>query len=195
MNLLIALVRDATTLPEIAQLVRRLVYTDRLNLGVRKRRFLYQPPADWQPLPNGLLCSWYPLDYPRQPATLVVHPAMPRDSSEEAVVVTFIKAYQSRGFRIEAVSDGEPVITDAGLHGKAFCLVGSFPERPVFTCDLLVLADARYLYALILESGATARRRELQAILPAVARSVHPIPLPTGVRPSDPPNSLNYWSF
>ena len=195
MNVLDATVGDPAELPAIAHTVRALVYADRLGLGVRKRRFFYQPPAGWQPLCTGLLCSYYPPDYPRQRAALVAHPAMPRDSSVDGVVTTFVKVYQQRGFVVEALTEGEPVTADWGLHGKAFCLVGSFPSRPGLTCDLLVLADNRYLYTLILESDATAPRAELQGILPAVARSVRPIPLAAG--PVDPgsPSSLNSWSF
>ena len=195
MNVLDAIVREPAALPAVAHLVRELVYADQLGLGVRKRRFLYAPPAGWQPRPRGLLCSWYPPDHLQHPAALVAHPAMPRDGSPEAVVETFLKVYQSRGFVVEAMTDGEPVTTDAGLHGKAFCLVGRFPSLSELTCDLLVLADARYLYSLILETEAPAHRAALQDVLPAVARSVRPIPMPVDRAASDSPSSPSDWSF
>lgn len=195
MNVLDVLVSEPAALPAIAQTARALLYSARLDLGLRKRRFLYQPPPGWQPLRSGLLCSYYPPDYPRRQMTLVVHPAMPRDAAQETVVATFVRTYEQRGFGVEALSDAEPVTSDFGLHGKAFCLVGAFPGQPELTCDLLVLADARYLYALIAESGPTADRAELQRILPAVARSVRPIPTPAPSPPQGQPSSLNYWSF
>lgn len=195
MNVLDALVREPAALPAIAHTARALLYSARLQLGVRKRRFLYQPPEGWQPLPSGLLCRYHPPDYPRQPTTLVVHPAMPRDAAQEAVVATFVRTYEQRGFVVDALSEGEAVTSDFGLHGKAFCLVGAFSGKPELTCDLLVLADARYLYALIAESGPAADRAELQRVLPAVARSVRPIPTPAPAPPEGRPSSLNYWSF
>ena len=199
MNVLDALVVEAAALPTVAHTVRALLYADRLGLGLRKRRFLYEPPAGWLARRSGLLSRYfppdYPPDYPRRSATLVVHPAVPRDSSEETVLLTLLATYQQRGFAVAALSAAEPVTTDFGLHGKAFCLVGSFPGKPELTCDLLVLADARYLYALIAESSAAPDRAELQGILPAVARSVRPIPAPAVRAPASPPTTLNYWSF
>lgn len=195
MNVLDALVVEAAALPMVAQAVRALLYAERLGLGLRKRRFLYEPPAGWQARRSGLVSRYFPPDYPRRSATLVVHPAMPRDSSEETVLLTLLGTYQQRGFTVAALSAAEPVTSDFGLHGKAFCLVGSFPGKPELTCDLLVLADARYLYALIAESSAAADRAELHGLLPAVARSVRPIPTPAVRAPASQPSTLNYWSF
>ena len=195
MNVLDALVSAPAALPATAQTVRSLLYSARLGLGLRKRRFLYQPPPGWQALRNGLLCSYHPPDHPRRQTMLVVHPAMPRDAAQETVVATFVRTYERRGFVVAALSEAEPVTSDYGLHGKAFCLVGAFPGQPELTCDLLVFADARYLYALIAESGRAADRAELQRVLPAVARSVRPIPTPAPSPPQGQPSSLNYWSF
>lgn len=195
MNVLDAQVSESAALPAIAATVRSLLYGDRLGLGRRKRRFLYEPPSGWQPLSSGLMCSYYPPDYPRRQTTLVVHPAMPRDSSIEAVLATFVTTYERRGFRVEALGEPQPVTSDYGLHGLAWSLAGAFPAKPELICDLLVLADARYLYALIAESGPGADRVELQRILPAVARSVRPLPQPVQAPPQGSSSSLNYWSF
>jgi hypothetical protein len=200
MTVLDVLVGDPAALTEMAQLWRTLIYNDRLGLGVRKRRFYFTPPPGWRQQPSGLGSRLVPPDYPRQPATLIVHPAVPRDSGEDAVLFALLRAYQSRGLLVDALSDAEPVTSDYGLHGKTWALRGSFPGRPELRCDVLVFADPRYLYALCLESGATANRADLQSILPAVARSVRPIPLPASARPGapsapSPPNADNLWSF
>ena len=195
MNVLDALIREPAALPSIAATVRNLLYGDRLGLGRRKRRFLYEPPPGWMPLSSGLLCTYYPPDYPRRPTTLVVHPAMPRDSAIEDVLTTFVAAYERRGFLVDALSEPQPVTSDFGLHGLAWSLAGAFPAKPELICDLLVLADPRYLYALIAESGPASDRAELQRILPAVARSVRPLPPPVQAPPQGSPSSLNYWSF
>jgi hypothetical protein len=195
MNVLDAQVGDPAALPAVAHTVRALLYAERLGLGLRKRRFLYDPPAGWLARRSGLISRYSPPAGPQRSATLVVHPAMPRDSSEETVLSTLLLTYQQRGFAVAALSAAEPVTSDFGLHGKAFCLAGSFPGRPELTCDLLVFADARYLYALIAESSSQADRAALQRLLPAVARSVRPIPAPAVLAPASQPSTLNYWSF
>ena len=49
-----------------------------LELGVRRRRFEYTAPAQWQPLPAGLMTEWFPPGFPGDVAVLTVYPTMIR---------------------------------------------------------------------------------------------------------------------
>ena len=55
---------------------RELVLGLRFGLARRPRRFWYEPPPGWQALPSGLTATWYPSDYPRVDAKIVVPPAV-----------------------------------------------------------------------------------------------------------------------
>lgn len=188
-----ALALTPSLFERFGQVARHLLYYDKLNLGVRRRRFLFDPPAGWQALVRGLESCFYPPDFPRNPATLIVPPAAPRDGSPNEVLSQLVERYKKKGVRIELAAEPEPVTSDYGLHGKAFCLYGREPGKPPLIRDVLVLADARYLYSLVLESTESAPRAALQGVLPQVARSVRPIPVPTLFAQDRPPTSQNHW--
>ncbi len=160
------------------QLTRYLVYHCQLGLGVRSRRYYYQPPAGWSPRAEGLSCTWYPREFPRSAVALIVPPAMPREGTVDQVWTSLLQSSHQLNFVIEQTDGPEPFTSEHGLHGKTWCLSGRLPEAPQSFRDLVILADERYQYALMLESGATDSRERCRAILPAVARSIRPIPTP-----------------
>lgn len=165
-----------SALENTALLVKQLAYTLRLGLGYRKRRYLYTPPLGWPKIAQGLVTRFYPPDFPSQRAMLVVHPAVPRTVSPQSLCTSLIERYRQKGLLFESDGGAAPIVSNHGLHGLAFCL----SARNLLQ-DLLVFADAHYLYTLVLESTTEARRHELSKILPAVAHSVRPLPAPHGL--------------
>lgn len=195
MSTLIAEIARPEYADYLTDAVRYFVYHEALKLGLRKRRFLYDPPTGWQGLPSGLLTNWYPLDFPKNPVTLAVHPATPTDGPPESVFAALLARYKQKNFQLEAQYGPELVTSDHGLHGKAWCIVGTIPGRERLVRDLLVFADSRYLYALLLESTPAADRAAQQALLPRVARSVRPIPPPLFATAAARKTSFSHWAF
>ncbi len=186
-----------------ALLVRQLAYTLRLGLGYRKRRYLYTPPPGWSRIAAGLSTRFYPPDFPSHRAMLVMHPAVPRTVSPEALCTSLIERYRQKGLSFESDGGVTPITSDHGLHGLAFCLSSQKPRaaaalaepspisavsieaQPQLLQDLLVFADAHYLYTLVFESTTQARRPELAKTLSDVARSVRPLPAPATLPKTD----------
>lgn len=160
------------------QLTRYLVYHCQLGLGVRARRYYYQPPAGWYPRAEGLSCTWYPREFPRRSVALIVPPATPREGTVDQVWTSLLQSSHQLNFAIEQTDGPEPFTSEHGLHGKTWCLSGRLPDAPQSFRDLVILADERYQYALMLESGAADARERCRALLPIVARSIRPIPTP-----------------
>lgn len=179
-----------------ALLVKQLAYTLTLGLGYRKRRYLYAPPLGWSRIAAGLVTRFYPPDFPSHRAMLVVHPAVPRTVSPQALCTSLIERYRKKGLLFETDGGATPITSTHGLHGLAFCLTGPAqkppapaqpdPSTPQLLQDLLVFADAHYLYAMVFESTTVARREELAKVLSTVAASVRPLPSPPSLPKPSP---------
>lgn len=212
-DVLDAPVYSSSAFESTALLVRQLAYTLRLGLGYRKRRYLYTPPLGWSRIAAGLSTRFYPPDFPSHRAMLVMHPAVPRTVSPEALCTSLIERYRQKGLSFESDGGVTPMTSDHGLHGLAFCLSSQKPKaasmltepspisavssdsQPQLLQDLLVFADAHYLYTLVCESTTQARRGELAQALAAVARSVRPLPAPhiaPSAKDAAPPASAIY---
>ena len=161
-----------------AQLTRYLLYHCQLGLGVRSRRYYYQPPAGFYPRAEGLSCTWHPPDFPRNSVALIVPPATPRTGTVDQVWASLLHSSHQLRFSVEQTDGPEPFTSEHGLHGKTWCLSGRLANAPRSFRDLVVLADERYQYALMLESGSAESRERCRALLPQVARSIRPIPKP-----------------
>jgi hypothetical protein len=184
---------EPSAVDSTALLLRQLAYTLPLGLGYRKRRYLYTPPLGWARAAHGLVTRFYPPDFPSHRAMLVVHPAVPRTVSPQALCSSLIERYRKKGLLFDSEGGATPIVSDHGLHGLAFCLATPMPTpsplppnaSPGPTAssvrllqDLLIFADAHYLYSLVFESTSEARRPELAQQLSALARSVQPLPPP-----------------
>jgi len=197
---------EPSAIDSTALLLRQLAYTLPLGLGYRKRRYLYTPPLGWARAAQGLITRYYPPDFPSHRAMLVVHPAVPRTVSPQALCTSLIERYRKKGLLFDSEGGATPVISDHGLHGLAFCLATPMPtpqplgqspsESPTppkksvrLLQDLLIFADTHYLYSLVFESTSEARRPELAQKLSAVARSVRPLPTPPQQQPSQAKSS------
>lgn len=200
-DVLDAPVFSPTAFESTGLLIRQLAYTLRLGLGYRKRRYLYTPPLGWTRIAAGLSTRFYPPDFPSHRAMLVMHPAVPRSVSPEELCTSLIERYRQKGLSFESDGGVTPITSDHGLHGLAFCLSSQKPKAPAVPAepvpspispvsieaapqllqDLLVFADAHYLYTVVFESTTQARRSELAKTLSEVARSVRPLPAPSAV--------------
>jgi hypothetical protein len=138
------------------------------GLGVRRRRFLYEPPPGWWAMASGLSAVWHPPEYPRRATTLTVAAAEPRPS----------------------FAFGEPgeKAKHASLDARRFV--------PADGRETIVMHGSPYVYAIELETREADRAAELRAILDAVAASVEPVPGAAArqFRP-DPGATLRHWAF
>ena len=192
---------DLDAVESTALLVKQLAYTLTLGLGYRKRRYLYTPPLGWTRIAAGLVTRFYPPDFPSHRAMLVVHPAVPRTISPQALCTSLIERYRKKGLLFETDGGATPITSTHGLHGLAFCLVGPAhkhaaqaqpaPSTPLLLQDLLVFADAHYLYAMVFESTTVTRREELATLLSSVATSVRPLPSPPSLPKPSPTATLS----
>jgi len=172
--------------------VKLLVKMDSLALGVRRRRYLYTPPADWQGLVRGFTTEWSPVDFPRNHSLIHVFPANPLGDEPARVLENMLAEDEAGGFVLEGQRGPEPIASLHGLSGLAWKIVGRFGDKPRSFRDLVVFKDPRYLYSLRLETMQEERAAERQLFL-EVARSVHPIPVPTRVEPKEVGNLVGHW--
>jgi hypothetical protein len=165
----------ATRDPEaLVPVVRALVRADLLALGVRRRRFDYAPPPDWEPLARGLTAEWVPPGFPNDGATITVYPATPRLAGAGSV------AALAAGFGpVVAAEAPEPVRAQAGLTGEArrslVALAGGRRQHR----EIIVLDDGRHNYALGLSAGSADAFVRHRPTFQAVAASVEPVPAPS----------------
>jgi hypothetical protein len=108
--------RDQTTL------VRELTRYDSHVLGIRRRRFEYDPPAGWQPVSlPGQAVDWLAPEYPRQRVSLTVHAASPHALVDN----TSLDAVQD--FMVNSTFFGSIGETATGVGGAVSDAVGG-PE-------------------------------------------------------------------
>jgi hypothetical protein len=159
---------------EASQLARALVVHDRQALGVRRRRFLYDPPPGYAGTPHGFLIDWRAPD-----AVISVWPANPRDGSDaKSALDALISDERAQGFELHAVAGPDELASRHGLAGFAWEIVGRFPGRPISYRDIVIFEDQRFLYVLRLEALDPATRPAHRQAFAQVARSAQPIPLP-----------------
>lgn len=163
-----------------ALLVKQLAYTCKLGLGYRKRRYLFTPPLGFFHVAKGLVTRFYPPSYPNEPAMLVVHPAVPRTLSPHGLCASLVERHRQKGLLFEHEGAETPLTSDHGLHGLTFCLSAKAPgsQNQRWLQDLLIFADAHYLYLLAFESTSETHRESFGSTLSDVARSVRPLSAP-----------------
>lgn len=170
-----------TAVESTAILVRQLAYTTKLGLGYRKRRYLYTPPLGYFSMTQGLVTRFYPPNFPSQRAMLAVHPAVPRTLSPQALCSSLVERYRKKGLQFSSDGGMVPMTSDHGLHGIGFCLSAPAPDGSAIRWlqDLMIFADAHYLYTLVFESTSQTDRSQFASVLSSIARSVHPLAAPT----------------
>jgi hypothetical protein len=163
---------------EFTQSVTTLVKLDSHALGVRRRRFLYEPPAGWQGLPRGFTTEWSPMDFPRDLSLIHIFPANPVNEPPQAVLDQMLAEDRGGGFVQEELKGPEPVRSDHGLAGQTWQIVGRFGDKPKSIRNLIVYKDPRFLYSMRLETMQENLHAQHLALFQQVARSAHPIPMP-----------------
>ena len=161
---------------ELATTVRQLIEETTLVLGVRRRRFVYQPPDGWHPLANSLLTNWYPSDFPGTSACITVPPATPSQSFSVDDLVEASLAELEIEQRAARVSVGPSSFSQpGGLSGTAWTLDIDGPDQSAFVRDIVVLADRLYGYPLRLDLRPGPHSRRMRAAFSHVVNSVEPL--------------------
>lgn len=160
-----------------ARTVRQLVRDTQLMLGVRRRRFLYQPPVGWagyERLPQ--FTTWFPSTYPDDPTSIVVYPAIPAPPNEE---VSFSMLTFGPPVTAEIVGElGEPHTVDgARLVGKFWDFDARDEHRRPITRRIVMLRDDRYLYTVYLDAPSGELITRL-SVLEALVKSIEPLQTP-----------------
>ncbi len=163
-----------------SQAVRDLVLTDSHALGVRRRRYRYRPPADWQPVVRGFITDWIPPFYPRDAATLTVYAANPLPPSWTGGLERLLAGAAAHELEVTDTRGFTAIESRAGLTGTAIEVVGRHRGERALR-SVASLWDDRYLYSMELVSRSPPRWDEHLAALAGVVASVVPAPRPTAL--------------
>jgi len=165
---------DAT----IAAQARTLFEKASFGLGARRRRFVYRRPPGWQSLATGLIATWYPPDYPRHRAQIIVYPAEPSGGAAADVFAELLEDEERRGFARAGQLADEPFAWRL-FTGHHYRYRGRWPDAATAVDrDAIVLADGRYYYVLRLESMTPDALDADRAVLRDLTDSVEPLPHP-----------------
>jgi len=152
--------------------VEEIVRKDCHVLGKgRRRRFVYDRPAGWQAKDGLIETSWYPLDYPKQPATLTVSLALPAMPGLETALLR--QAVGDRTDRGGFLGPATPIRTARLTGALHHVIAGTQPDDA--ETFLVLLTDGVYVYGIRLDTRRSARGAGLAA-LDAVVASVEPVP-------------------
>lgn len=157
--------------------VRHIISSERLFLGSpRRRRFFFQPPSGWQGLNLGFETSFFPADYPGNPTSLTVTPALPLNRSLQDSLVKSLLGLDATEAAPELLLRER---TQQGLQAEYWRRHTSKPsglgaagpksETPVHV-HVAALDDGTYMYALRLitasEDGHKLHRALVQTVEP-----------------------------
>lgn len=182
---------DADGFARFRQGVRDLAYFHALGLGERRRRrFVYAAPPAWRGYPRGLITEWYAPGFPAEHGFISVFPARPSIDTPASELDRVLHEMSWFGFTRDTVEGPFPVTTGDGLAGALWRPAGRFGAGTPLHFEVAVVEDARFRYALRLESHAANldRNREVFAALVASVRGL-PRPAASGADPA-----LAHWS-
>jgi len=174
-------------------LVRTLTKEDAHVLGIRRRRFEYLPPDDWEPLVQGFITEWIPPDYPGNQTVLTVYPANPIGLVDRASLDLIVKQQEQIGAVVETLAGSEVAANRHGLTGLAHGLTLGKPGQPSVRKEVIVLEDDRFTYALEITSSNLARWAAHRALLHDVAAGV--VPVPHWTAHAAAAGLLSHWLF
>lgn len=175
----------------IVDTVRELVRADRHYLGVRRRRYFFEPPKELQGLERvPLHAYYYPPAYPRDPTLLVLHPALPRTLAPTHDLWQLFQPIDLPPVR--SASEVMPATTPR-MAGEAWECRYVLPSGAERIRDVIVLSDDLYLYPLSLDSPPPLLERNRQ-VANRLLQSIQPLPRPAGVPTAPPSRALSFWS-
>lgn len=176
--------------PALEKIARELLYRCRLGLGVRRRRFLYDPPPGWSAQTVDQVVTFLPPDFPRNLTSITVFPANPLPESAHSVYEAWLEKEWQQGFIVAESLGPWPVSSQNGVHGSHFRITGRYrdanrPEDDDATLDpaplqreLVVLQQAPYLYVLRLDTAVDEHLEEQLQLFSQLVNSVQPVPCP-----------------
>jgi hypothetical protein len=171
---------------EVRELVRELAQRDNHALGIRRRRFEYEPPPGWQPLPRGLSTAWIPADYPDHDTRVLVYPANPTALVGRAAFGEAHAQLEASGWVVIDAMAPRSGTTRGTLVFEAQDLVCR--RHGVTRLHRVVVArDSVYQYPLELYSARN--NDEDRAVLDAVLDSIKPFAAPI----TNTPALGGYW--
>jgi hypothetical protein len=158
-------------------LVRALVLDDSLGLGMRRRRYEHARPADWQPLPMGLITEWYPPGFPNDAAVITVFPASVASAKAPRLFDAMLARIESAGGRVVARPQPEAFEGRNGLRGRHHsATIERSGPRPLERRTMVIFDDGRFVYPLDLVSQGAGDDQAHRDVFLALAASVIPIP-------------------
>ncbi|MFN0247403.1 MAG: hypothetical protein ACKV2T_10995 [Kofleriaceae bacterium] len=152
-----------------------------LGLGEqRRRRYVYEPPPDWQGYTRGLVSLWLAPDYPRDPTVIYVFPARPaRAADPSSHLDRQLHEMSWYGFEEQTSESAEELLTTYSLVGSLHSVTGRFHDGPSRALSVAILQDQRFHYVMRLEGPDGAHRSHFRTLV----QSVEPVPTRT-IQPS-----------
>ncbi|MFN0247390.1 MAG: hypothetical protein ACKV2T_10930 [Kofleriaceae bacterium] len=159
---------------EIRAIVRDLARLDNHALGIRRRRFPYVPPRNWQPIARGLTACWIPPDVAHTGARLLVYPANPISVVGRASFGETHLHLEATGWAVIDVTAPREGTTRRGLRcevQRIVCRRGDLTRLH----RIAIADDSQYQYPLELWTRAGS---DLQSVLDDVLDSITPLAAP-----------------
>lgn len=154
---------------ELTRTVHELVMGDSHMLGLRRRRFVYDPPPGWERLVCGFDTTWL-----TPGAAIYVRPAWPIPGAPS--VTDLLVAEPSPTFTIHQVVEPYAITTRAGLDGAVLELIGTPADRRPQHRAIALLQDNRYVYPIRFEAVLDTTTDRHRATFHGLLDSVQPIP-------------------
>lgn len=161
------LTREVSQFARFDRQVRELARTDRLHLGVRRRRFNYTPPAGWRATtPLAMYTTW---TSPEPGRAIHVYPAVPREHG--------LSIGPPVGGGVADIGFAPEDISTPSLGGTCWELSATTSGGELGVRRMAVLDDGSYLYPLLVEATGELDAPTREAF-GAVVGSVEPLPSP-----------------
>ncbi len=156
---------------ELTRVVHELATRDVLSLGVRRRRLALRGPRGWAAQDAGLATDW--IEPTRAEAVLRVFPAEPSRGGSDPIAA-LIASTESAGGRLDELDGPYDLRAAPGMTATTWRLARRDPQRAL-RCDLAVLTDDRYEYAVVLESRSAEAQARHRAALHDLVASITPL--------------------
>ncbi len=182
--------------PDLVELVghwvRRLVMESKLMLGVRRRRCVYTPPAGWYGYARlPLFMTWFPPEYPRDPTSITVYPALPtaRGGDEPASFGMLTVGAPASAEVLGEILDTAPIEVGAAT-GTMYELPIRDERNRIMRRTMVLMRDDRYLYASYLDRDAATAGPTDEGLVRYRALLASFNPLPAANAPGTTPVAL-----
>jgi hypothetical protein len=154
---------------ELAATVEALVISDTHALGrLRRRRYVYAPPLGWQGTGDLFDARWYPPDYPRNAARILVAAATPWTAGLAEASLARLAGGRAA---LAGLADARATLaTRRGLVGERLQL----RLTPDLETHVALLRDAAMFYAVRLDTPAAGAAVNLE-LLHDLVESIEPL--------------------